>query len=94
MAVQETMGPIVDRSKETLGASDIAIVRFRQLMIDAARRFAEGEPALGTAEPRLPLTLIRSFEGLVPKEVDWRTLAVTDRETAGYRRFHAAPRVA
>jgi phthalate 4,5-dioxygenase oxygenase subunit len=94
MAMQETMGPIVDRSRETLGASDIAIVRFRQLMIDSARRFAAGEPALGTAEPRLPLTEIRSFEGIVPKETDWRTLAVTPREIEGYRRLHAPSRVA
>ena len=75
MAMQETMGPIVDRTRETLGASDLAIVRFRRLMLDAARRFAAGEPALGMVAPRLPLTEIRAFEGVVPKAMDWRSLA-------------------
>jgi len=74
MAVQETMGTIVDRSRENLGASDIAIVHFRRLMIDAARRFEKGEPALGTAERRQPFSAIRSFEGMVPKGVDWRAV--------------------
>ncbi|MEP7276240.1 MAG: Rieske 2Fe-2S domain-containing protein [Betaproteobacteria bacterium] len=73
MAMWETMGPITDRSRERLGASDTAIVRFRRIMVDAARRVAQGEPAIGTIAPQ-PLAQIRSFEGVVPKNVDWRTL--------------------
>jgi phthalate 4,5-dioxygenase len=93
MAMQETMGPIVDRSREILGASDVAIVRFRHLMLDSVRAFERGEPALGTAEPRLPMTEIRSFEGIVPKEVDWQTLAVTPQEVSRCRPVNTAPRV-
>ncbi len=74
MAMWETMGPITDRSRERLGASDTAIVRFRKIMVDAARRVANGEPAIGTTPPRVPLAQIRAFEGMVPKAVDWRTL--------------------
>ncbi|WP_397476282.1 Rieske 2Fe-2S domain-containing protein [Pusillimonas sp.] len=33
-AVQESMGPIVDRSLETLGTGDAAIVRFRKLVLN------------------------------------------------------------
>ena len=77
MAMWETMGPITDRSRERLGASDTAIVRFRKLMVDAAQRVARGEPAIGTTAPQIPLARIRSFEGVVPKGVDWRTLGDT-----------------
>ena len=37
IAMWETMGPIADRTKERLGASDLAVVEFRKLMVDAAR---------------------------------------------------------
>ena len=32
----ETMGPIADRPRERLGASDLAVVEFRRLMVEAA----------------------------------------------------------
>jgi len=71
----ESMGRIGDRSKERVGASDIAVSAFRRLMVEAAREVAEGKPALGTTEPRLPHASISSFEGVVPKSTDWRTLS-------------------
>ncbi len=53
IAMWETMGPIADRSRERLGASDVAIVEFRRIMIDALKRMADGGPAIGTgAAPR------------------------------------------
>ena len=84
MAMWETMGPIADRSRERLGASDIAIVQFRRLMIDAVKRFARGEPALGTSAPHIPHAKLRSFEGIVPKTVNWRTLGTSVEEMATY----------
>jgi phthalate 4,5-dioxygenase oxygenase subunit len=86
MAMWETMGPIADRGRERLGASDLAIVEFRRVMVDAARRFAAGQPAIGTAEPRIAPAKLRSFEGIVPKATDWRTLNAAPEELA-----HAAP---
>jgi phthalate 4,5-dioxygenase oxygenase subunit len=71
----ESMGRIGDRSKERVGVSDIAVSAFRRLMVEAAREVAEGKPALGTTEPRLPHASISSFEGVVPKSTDWRTLS-------------------
>jgi phthalate 4,5-dioxygenase oxygenase subunit len=76
IAMWETMGPIADRTKERLGASDLAVVEFRKLMVDAARRFQAGEPAIGTTQPRIPQAKLHSFEGLVPKGTNWRTLTV------------------
>ncbi|HTI49130.1 MAG TPA: Rieske 2Fe-2S domain-containing protein [Casimicrobiaceae bacterium] len=80
MAMWETMGPIADRTRERPGASDVAIVQFRRIMIDAVRRFENGEPPLGTAAPRIPLAKLRSFEGIVPRTTNWRTLGVSDEE--------------
>lgn len=42
-AVQESMGPITDRSRERLGSSDRAIVSFRRLMLGLARALEAGE---------------------------------------------------
>ncbi len=36
-AVQESMGPLFDRSREHLGSSDLACIRMRRIMLDAAR---------------------------------------------------------
>ena len=47
MACQESMGPIVDRTREHLGTSDVAIIRMRRRMLEALRRLEAGEPLLG-----------------------------------------------
>ncbi len=74
IAMWETMGPIADRSRDRLGASDLAIVEFRRIMVEAARRFEAGGPAIGTAEPRARHVLLQGYEGIVPKSTNWRTL--------------------
>jgi phthalate 4,5-dioxygenase oxygenase subunit len=78
MAMWESMGPIVDRSKDRPGSSDVAVVQFRRIMVNAAKRVDEGGPAIGTTEPRIPQVKLASYEGIVPKTVDWRTLGVHD----------------
>jgi phthalate 4,5-dioxygenase oxygenase subunit len=76
-----SMGPIVDRTHDILGASDLAIVEFRRLMVDAARTVAEGGAAIGAIEPRAPHVNIASREGVYPKELDWRTLGAEDNDS-------------
>jgi len=73
---------ISDRTKERLGASDIAVVEFRRLMIDAARRMRDTSVAIGRTSPHIPHAKISSFEGIVPKTTDWRTLGVAPEELA------------
>jgi phthalate 4,5-dioxygenase oxygenase subunit len=82
MAMWETMGPIADRSRERLGASDMAIVQFRRVMIEAARRVAVNEPAIGTAPGCIPQVRLRSFEGIVPKSTNWKTLGMLREDSA------------
>jgi phthalate 4,5-dioxygenase len=74
IAMWETMGPIADRTRERVGASDRAIVEFRRLMVDAAQQMKAGGPALGATQPHIPHATISSYEGVVPKGTDWRGL--------------------
>jgi phthalate 4,5-dioxygenase oxygenase subunit len=78
MAMWESMGPIVDRSRDKPGSSDVAVVQFRRMMVNAAKRVAEGGPAIGTTEPHIAHVKLASYEGIVPKATDWRTLGVHD----------------
>jgi phthalate 4,5-dioxygenase oxygenase subunit len=71
IAMWETMGPIADRTHDRLGASDLAIVEFRRIMVAAAEAFREKSAALGAGGN---WSHLRSFEGVVPKATEWRTL--------------------
>ena len=82
IAMWETMGPIADRSRERLGASDVAIVQFRRIMVDAARKVRDGGPAIGTSSRHVPQVKLKSFEGIVPKTTPWTTLGVAQEELA------------
>ncbi len=50
-AMQESMGPIADRSKEFLFVGDAGIVRIRRLLLQALRDLADGKPLIGM-DPR------------------------------------------
>jgi phthalate 4,5-dioxygenase len=80
IAMWTTMGPIADRTNERLGASDIAVVQFRRLMIDAVRAFQAGEAPIGLGERHIPQAKLRSYQGIVAKTENWRTLGASDEE--------------
>lgn len=68
-AIQESMGPIVDRTQEHLGAADIAIITARRLLIQAAKTVqAGGEP------PRVrPNNLrFRAVHKMIENGAGWR----------------------
>ena len=50
-AVQESQGALVDRSKEHLGMSDVAVIRARRLLLEQVQKFREGEALRGQAAP-------------------------------------------
>ena len=81
IAMWESMGAVADRSHERLGASDLAVVEFRRMMVDAARTVANGGPVIGRTGEHIQHATIRSFEGIVPKSQNWRTLGLADAET-------------
>ena len=77
-AVQESMGRIVDRTREHLGASDLAVIHFRRTMIDAAERLArDGANPVGLASPA-DYRKLASGEGMAPIGEDWRRLFPTE----------------
>ena len=68
------MGPIVDRSNDILGASDLAIVEFRRLMLDAAKRMRDEGKAIGIGSDVPVRAGIQSYQEVLPKTVDWRNV--------------------
>jgi hypothetical protein len=69
-ALQEGMGPICDRSKEFLGASDKAVVAMRRLMLEALDANAKGANLRGL-DPQTHRS-IRPHDRIVPQGEDWR----------------------
>jgi len=80
IAMWESMGAIADRTQERLGASDIAVVQFRRIMLDAVKAFEENGRVIGHVEPRIPQAKLRSYQGVVDKTVQWRTLGASQEE--------------
>jgi hypothetical protein len=67
----ESMGSIYDRTQEHLGTTDKAIIRMRQILIQAAKDLEQGiePPALDAS---LPYDRIRSGEKILAPGEDWR----------------------
>jgi phthalate 4,5-dioxygenase len=70
VAVQEGMGPIVDRSREHLGTTDRAIIMMRQLLLEAIADVAAGRALRGT-DSRTYRT-VRPLDHIVGRERPWR----------------------
>ncbi len=50
-AIQDSQGRIADRTRELLGATDIGVVQFRRLMLQAAKALQEGMEPTWVAAP-------------------------------------------
>ena len=68
-AIQESMGRIVDRTKEFLGPADMAIVAARKLLEQAIETVKDDGEPLGVAPTYYNL---RAAEGVYPKGENWR----------------------
>ena len=68
-AIQEGMGPIVDRTQEHLVSTDKAIITARRLLFEAIQKVQEGSDPPGVAPTYYNL---RAIEKLIPKEADWK----------------------
>jgi hypothetical protein len=69
MAIQESMGPLVDRTRERLGTSDTAIIAARRLLLQEIRALEAGE------EPSAPrhgdAYWVRSASVVMNRDVDF-----------------------
>ena len=68
-AIQESMGPIVDRTQEHLGASDKAIIAMRRMLLQAARSIGQGISPPGTGSEYYKL---RAIDKVLPPEAKWQ----------------------
>jgi phthalate 4,5-dioxygenase oxygenase subunit len=84
IAMWESMGrgPIIDRTREHLGRTDVAVAQFRRLMLDAVEEFRNTARVPGQHGPQIALAKVRSFEGIVPKGTDWELLGLSEDERA------------
>jgi phenylpropionate dioxygenase-like ring-hydroxylating dioxygenase large terminal subunit len=80
-ALQEGMGPIVDRTKEHLGTTDRAVIVARRLLLEATDAVAEGRMPKG-CDPADSQDL-RPLDHRIPLESDWR-VALRDELVARY----------
>ena len=70
-AVNESQGAITSRELEHLGTSDVAVIAMRQMLLDAARGFQEGQDPPGL-DPSIQHDTIRSETFMVPDGADWK----------------------
>jgi len=68
-AIQESMGKIVDRSKEHLGPADKAIIQARKLLREAVKAVEAGTTPAGLGTTYYAL---RAHEAVLPRDADWR----------------------
>ena len=72
-AVQESMGPVYDGTKEHLGPTDQAIIVARQQLFEAARAVREGDTIRGTGDSYYT---VRAAQEYVPPRTPFREILV------------------
>jgi hypothetical protein len=74
-AIQESMGPVVDRSGEHLGPADKAIIQMRRLLRQAVKTVEEGGVPPGVRPSYYTLTT--GLE-ILPRDANWRAILAPD----------------
>ena len=70
--IQESMGPIYDRSMEHLGTTDIAVVRMRSLLLRSVRGFVREEKTPLGLNKKIPYERLRGEEAIISRETTWQ----------------------
>jgi phthalate 4,5-dioxygenase len=74
-AIQESMGSIIDRSREHLGPADRAVIQARRLLLQSITTVQSGGTPPGI-EPTY--YTLRPGEAVLPRDADWRALLTPD----------------
>ncbi len=69
----ESMGPIVDRTREHLGMSDVAVIRMRRRLLEAIRRLENGETPIGL-DGSFPYERLGSDQRIIPIDEPWQSV--------------------
>ena len=72
--IQSSMGPLVDRTKEQLGAADAIIVKVRKLLLDAVEDYRRGG-VIPWRSNDIDFSAIRALAVTFAKGQDWRQFA-------------------
>lgn len=75
-ALQEGMGPIVDRSKEFLGSSDRAIIQLRRLLFEAIDDAENGKPPRGVHPESY--RDVRPYDDMIRGDAHWKDAFAKD----------------
>lgn len=76
VAVQSSMGPIVDRSKENLSSSDVAVAHLRRMLLEALEAVKAGDMPPGSALSPDGVRLPNASEMLVDEGQRWEDAAL------------------
>ena len=74
-AVQESMKPIVDRTKEHLGRADLAVAHMRALMLQSVKAVQDGRDPVGIGT-EFPASEICCINVVVPADKPWQELGL------------------
>ncbi len=81
MSVTESMGPVYDRQGEHLGVHDAMVVRMRECLLSAVRRFTETGETPAT-DSSIAWNQIRGGTAVVPVDTPWSAVEYPDTERA------------
>ncbi len=81
IAAQESMGAVVDRSREHLGMSDIAVIRMRRRMLENVALHERGELPIGVG-PSIPYGRIASEQRVIPIDTPWQIVGAEALDSA------------
>ncbi len=70
LAINETQGPIYNRSKEHLGTSDVSVITLRRRMLQAVRAFEDGHEPMGLGADT-DYAAIRAVALAMPADIPW-----------------------
>jgi phthalate 4,5-dioxygenase len=71
--IEESMGPIADRTQEYLGSTDAVVVRARRMLIDALDAHDRGKLPFGL-DRAVDYSRIRALAIRFPRGLDWHTI--------------------
>jgi phthalate 4,5-dioxygenase oxygenase subunit len=64
-AIVESMGPILDRRKERLGTSDVAVIAARRILLRLARQLRDGHEPMAQSDGSI--FRVRPFDAILPE---------------------------
>jgi phthalate 4,5-dioxygenase len=80
-AIQSSMGPILDRSRENLSSGDVAVAHARRVLLEALGAVESGELPPGSALASKAVRIPNAREGVLEEGQRWEDLTVDQLTT-------------